>query len=102
MTTEPSGLFLGVMDLKARHAEFSLRVVGVEGGEFSNPAKSPMSGDGLAVFVEDLDHLLGHAYPNHLAHVDKGNRVEVFLHLDMTVRMDLGRAPLTELERRWG
>ena len=97
MRAELSSLFFGVMDLKERHAELGLRIMGVEGGELPDAGQFPMSSIELAVFVEHLDHLLRGSHPDCLAHVDKGDRVEVFLHLDMTIGMDFSRAPLTEL-----
>ncbi len=36
-----------------------------------------MNGDGLAVFVKNLDELLGATNPDLLVHIDEGYRVEV-------------------------
>ena len=60
-----------------------------------------MNGDGLAVFVEDLDELLGATgatNPNLLVHIDERNRIEVFVHLDVAIGVNLGVAPLAELK----
>lgn len=76
--------------------------MGVEGEELPDAGQFPMSDDGLAVFVEHLDHLLCGSHPDCLAHVNKGDRVEVLLHLDMTIGIDFSRAPLTEFEPRGG
>ena len=53
-----------------------------------------MSGKGLAVLTKDFHHLVGAPDSDLLTDVDKGNRIEVFLHLDMTIGMDFGVAPL--------
>lgn len=98
MGAQSSGLFLGVTDFKASHTQFGLRLMGVKGRELTNTHKFPMSRYGLAVFIEDLDHFLCHPYPDPLTHVDKGDGVEVLLYLNMTVGMDFGRTPLTNLE----
>ena len=57
-----------------------------------------MNGDGLAVFVKNLDELLGATNPDLLVHIDEGNRIEVFVHLDVAIGVNLGVAPLAELK----
>ena len=57
-----------------------------------------MNGYGLAVFVEDLDELLGATNPNLLVHIDERNRVEVFIHLDVAIGVNLGVTKLAELK----
>ena len=96
--TEPLGLFLGVMDLEPGHAEFGFGVVSVGGGELTGSTESSMNGYGLAVFVKNLDELLGATNPNLLVHIDERNRIEVFVHLDVAIGVNLGVAPLAELE----
>src|SRR6266545_2490913 len=98
MGTEPGGLLLGVMDFKAGHTEFILGIVGIIGGELSDTGKSAMSGNGLAVLTKNFYDFFTQAHPDFLADVDVGDRVEVFLHLDMAVGMDFSRAPLAHLE----
>ena len=98
MGAESLGLLFAMTDFKASHAELGLWIMGVESGEFTDALRSHMDGYRLAIFVEDLDELLCHAHPDFLAHVDKGDRVEVLLYLNVTIRMDLGRTPLAELE----
>ena len=53
-----------------------------------------MSGKGLAVLTKDFHHLIGEPDSELLTDIDKGNRIEVFLHLDMTIGMDFGAPPL--------
>ena len=77
------------MDLEARHTEFFLRIVGIEGGELADAPQSAMCGNRLAVFRESDSELL--------TDIDKRHRIEVFLHLDMAVGMDFGPAPLASL-----
>src|SRR5439155_5849738 len=88
------GLLFGVMDLEARHAEFFLGIMGIVGGELADPRQSAMSREGLAVFTKDFHHLVGEPDSDVLTDIDKGNRVKVFLHLDMTIGMDFGAPPL--------
>ena len=95
MGTESVGLCCGVMDLKAGHTEFGFRVVSVEGGELADAVELAMSGDGLAVFVEDLDELLRDTGPDLLVHIDKGDGVEVFVHLNMAIGVDLSDGELS-------
>ena len=59
-----------------------------------------MSGKGLAVLTEDFHDFLRESDPDFLAGVDKRDRVEIFLHLDMAIGMDFGLPPLAELEGR--
>ena len=86
------GSCFGVMDLEARHTEFFLRIVGIEGGELAEAPQSAMCGNRLAVFRESDSELL--------TDTDKRHRIEVFLHLDMAVGMDFGPAPLAYFEGR--
>ena len=88
------GLFLGVTDFKTRHAQLGFGIMKVIGGELSDPHQSRVSGKGLAVLAKHFHHLLDEPDPDPLADVDKGDRVEVFLHLDMAVGMDFGLPPL--------
>src|ERR671911_3241459 len=88
------GLGFGVMDLEARHTEFFRGIVGIEGGELADACQSAMCGNRLAVLTTDLHHLLAKPHSEFLTDIDKGDRIEVFLHLDMTVGMDFGPAPL--------
>ena len=53
-----------------------------------------MSGQGLAVLTKDFDHFFCEAHSDVLADIDEGNRIEIFLHLDVTIGMDFGCAPL--------
>src|SRR5207253_10562129 len=88
------------MDLEARHTELFLGIVRIEGGEFADAGQAAVSGNRLAVLTKDFHHLLGEPHSEFLTDIDKGNRIEVFLHLDMTVGMDFGPAPLAYLENR--
>ncbi len=96
--TESLGLFLGVMDFKPGHTELGFGVVSVGGGELTRSTKPSMNGNGLAIFVKDLDELLGATSPDLLAHIDEGTRIEVFVHLDVAIGVNLSVAPLAELE----
>src|SRR6266511_2818244 len=78
-----------MMDLEARHTEFFLGIVGIIGGEFPDAGKSAMSGDGQAVLTKHFHHLFSEPDSEFLTDIDKGNRIEVFLHLDMAIGMDL-------------
>src|ERR1700754_1024502 len=100
MDAQLFGLFFGVMDLEARHAEFFLGVMGIVGGELADAGKAAMSRDGLAVLTKDFHHLFSEPDSDVLTDIDKGNRIEVFLHLDMTIGMDFSLPPLTYLEGR--
>ena len=93
-------LVLGVTDFETRHAEFVLGVMGIVGGELSDTGQSAMRRNRLAILAEDLHHLFGEPDSELLADIDKRYRVEVFLHLDMTIGMDFGAAPLAQLEAR--
>ena len=88
------GLLFGVMDLEARDAEFLLGIMAIVGGEFADAGYSAMGREGLAVLAKDFHQLVGEPDSDLLTDVDKGNRVEVFLHLDMTIGMDFGAPPL--------
>ena len=57
-----------------------------------------MNGYGLAVFVKNLDELLGATNPNLLVHIDERNRIEVFVHRDMAIGVNLGVTKLAELK----
>src|SRR5437660_5992009 len=70
------------MDLEARHTEFFLGIVRIEGGEFADAGQAAVSGNRLAVLTKDFHHLLGEPHSEFLTDIDKGNRIEVFLHLD--------------------
>src|SRR5512145_2872981 len=96
------GLLLGVADFEARYAELFLWIMEIVGGELPDAPRSCVRGKALAVLTEDFDDFLGEPDPDFLSNVDKGDRVEVFLHLDMAVGMDFGLAPLAELEGRRG
>ena len=88
------GLVLGVADFEARHAELFFGIMEIVGGELPDAFKSCVSGKGLAVLAEDFHDFLSESDPDFLADVDKGDRVEVFLHLDMAVGMDFRLRPL--------
>src|ERR1700694_2163238 len=87
-----------MMDLEARHTEFFLGIVGIIGGELADAGKSPVGGNGLAVLAKHFHHLLGEPDSEFLTDLDKGNRIEVFLHLYVTIGMDFGPAPLAHLK----
>ena len=87
-------MFLSVTDFKARHAQLGFGIMEIIGGELSDPHQSGVSGKGLAVLTKHFHNFLGEPDPDPLADVDKGDRVEVFLHLDMAVGMDFSMAPL--------
>src|SRR5205823_14250588 len=89
------GLFLGVMDFKARHTEFVLGIVRIVGGELPEPRHSAMSRNRLAVLPKDFHQLVSEPDSNVLTYIHEGNRREVFLHLDVTIGMDFGSAPFT-------
>ena len=57
-----------------------------------------MNGYGLAVFVKNLDELLGATNLKLLVHIDERNRIEVFVHLDMAIGVNLGVTKLAELK----
>ena len=94
MGAELFGLLLGVTDFKARHAQLGFGRMKVIGGEVSDPHQSRVNGKGLAVLTKHFHHFLGEPAPDPLADIDLGDRVEVFLHLDMLVGIGFGLAPL--------
>jgi hypothetical protein len=89
-----------VTDFEAGHAELSFGIMEVIGGELADPLQSCVGGQGLAVLTEDLHDLFRQPDPDLLADIDKGDGVEVFFHLDMTIGMDFGLPSLAELEGR--
>ncbi len=96
------GLLLGVTDFEARYAKLFFWIMEIIGGELSDAPKSWVRGKALAVLAEEFDDFLRESDPDYLADVNKGDRVEVFFHLDMAVGMDFSLPPLAELEGEAG
>src|SRR4051812_44622911 len=93
-------LLLSVADFEPSDGELGLRIMKIIGRELANAAQSQVSGQRKSVLTENFHHFVGESHTELLADVDERNRVEVFLHLNMTIGVDLRRAPLTHLEPR--
>ena len=96
----PNSLGLGLRraNLKATNAEFAVGIVLLVRGELPESGKAGVRSKALVLCGEDFDEFVAHPHADGLTNALIRHRVEVFVDLDVAIRMHLRRAPIEQLE----
>src|SRR5690606_758952 len=87
-------------DIKAGQAQLFFRIVPLVRRKLTRSSEAPMHSERLMIAAKYLNQSRCFSHSHHASHSQKWHRIEVFLHLHMTVRMHFARAPLRDFKAR--